>query len=232
MRRKRALNSNVRPQSNTPNPHGTHMIPFDVLLLFAVASAALAVAPGPDNIFVLTQSAIHGRKAGIFVTLGLCTGLLVHIAAVAFGVAAIFKTSAIAFTALKIVGAAYLLYLAWQAFRAGDTQITAASENPVSTKSLYARGILMNVTNPKVAIFFLAFLPQFTDPSRGAISLQIISLGAVFMAMAFIIFSGIAWASSRIGGWLKRSKSAQVGINRIAGTVFVLLACRLALSKQ
>lgn len=208
------------------------MIPTEILLLFVAASAALAVAPGPDNIFVLTQSAIHGRRAGIFVTLGLCTGLLVHITAVAFGVAAIFKTSAVAFTVLKIVGAAYLLYLAWQAFRAGDTQIAVESDNPISTRALYTRGILMNVTNPKVAIFFLAFLPQFADPSRGAVSIQIVALGAVFMATAFVIFSGIAWAASRIGGWLKRSKRAQIGINRLAGSVFVLLACRLALSKQ
>jgi threonine/homoserine/homoserine lactone efflux protein len=208
------------------------MIPSDVLLLFVAASAALAVAPGPDNIFVLTQSAIHGRKAGIFVTLGLCTGLLVHIAAVALGVAAIFKTSAIAFTVLKVVGAAYLLYLAWQAFRAGNTKIATANEKPIGGKSLYARGILMNVTNPKVAIFFLAFLPQFADPSRGSIPAQIIALGAVFMATAFAIFSLISWAASQIGDWLKKSERAQIGINRLAGTVFVLLACRLALSKQ
>jgi len=207
------------------------LIPNDVLLQFVTASAALAVAPGPDNIFVLTQSAIHGRKAGIIVTLGLCTGLLVHIAAVAFGVAAILKTSTIAFNMLKFVGAAYLLYLAWQAFRAGETQITETTENSISPKALYSRGILMNVTNPKVAIFFLAFLPQFADPSRGAIPNQIFMLGAVFMITAFIIFSGIAWGAGQIGGWLKSSKRAQVAINRIAGTVFVLLACRLVWSK-
>jgi len=208
------------------------MIPGDVLLLFVAASAALAVAPGPDNIFVLTQSAIHGTKAGILVTLGLCTGLLVHIAAVALGVAAIFKTSAIAFTVLKVAGAAYLLYLAWQAFRAGTAKIATSNEKPIGGISLYSRGILMNVTNPKVAIFFLAFLPQFADPSRGPIPVQIIALGAIFMATAFAIFSLISWAASRIGDWLKKSERAQVGINRLAGTVFVLLACRLALSKQ
>lgn len=208
------------------------MLPADVLLLFITASAALAIAPGPDNIFVLTQSAIYGKKAGVIVTLGLCTGLLAHITAVAFGAATIFKTSALAFTALKVVGAAYLLYLAWQAFRAGETPISAKGGTPISAKALYARGILMNVTNPKVAIFFLAFLPQFTDPSRGEISTQIFSLGAVFMMTAFLIFCGIAWAASRIGDWLRRSQRAQTIINRIAGTVFVLLACRLALSKQ
>jgi threonine/homoserine/homoserine lactone efflux protein len=208
------------------------MIPIDVLLLFVAASAALSVAPGPDNIFVLTQSAIHGRKAGMFVTLGLCTGLLVHIAAVALGVAAIFKTSATAFTVLKVVGAAYLLYLAWQAFRAGNMKIAASNEKPIGGNSLYARGVLMNVTNPKVAIFFLAFLPHFADPLRGSIPGQIIALGAVFMVTAFAILSLTSWAASQIGNWLKKSERAQIGINRAAGTVFVLLACRLALSEQ
>lgn len=208
------------------------MIPVDVLLIFVAASAALAVAPGPDNIFVLTQSAVHGSKAGIFVTLGLCTGLLVHIAAVALGVAAIFQTSAIAFTVLKVVGALYLLFLAWQAFRAGNENIGTSSAKPVAIKALYLRGILMNVTNPKVAIFFLAFLPQFADPSRGPIPVQIIMLGAAFIATAFTIFSLIAWGASQIGEWLNQSERAQIFINRLAGTVFVLLACRLALSKQ
>lgn len=208
------------------------MIPNDVLLVFIAASAALAAAPGPDNIFVLTQSAVHGRKAGIFIILGLCTGLFVHIAAVSLGVAAIFKTSTIAFTVLKVVGAAYLLYLAWQAFHAGNTRISASNDNPAGGRALYVRGILMNVTNPKVAIFFLAFLPQFADPSRGPVSIQIIVLGVIFMATAFVIFSAISWAASRIGNWLRQSAHAQIGINRLAGMVFVLLACHLALSEQ
>ncbi|MEC5398512.1 LysE family translocator [Uliginosibacterium sp. H1] len=219
-------------QARTQNQSVESMIPSDVLLLFVAASAALAVSPGPDNIFVLTQSAMHGRKAGLLVTLGLCSGLLAHIAAVALGVAALLQTSAIAFTALKIVGAAYLLYLAWQAFRAGATQSLSAAEASLSARSLYVRGIVMNVTNPKVAVFFLAFLPQFVDPARGAPSIQIITLGVVFMLTALVIFSGIAWGASRIGTWLRQSTRAQIAINRLAGTVFVLLACRLALSRQ
>lgn len=208
------------------------MIPVDVLVLFLGASAALAVAPGPDNIFVLTQSALHGPKAGVLVTLGLCTGLLAHIAAVAFGVAAIIKTSAVAFTVLKVIGATYLFYLAWQAFRAGQREIATSGASPFSASALYVRGILMNVTNPKVAIFFLAFLPQFTDPARGAVFTQIILLGLVFMATALVIFSGIAWAASELGSWLKRSARAQTGMNYLAGTVFLLLACRLVLIRQ
>ena len=244
MTRPRGLHDGARPameeRSRTSRYHGyavatleePQMIPADILLLFVTASAVLAVAPGPDNIFVLTQSAVHGWRAGVTVTLGLCTGLLVHIAAVALGVAAIFSTSVIAFTALKAIGAAYLLYLAWQSFRAGRVSLATEGETRVSRRALYGRGILMNVTNPKVAIFFLAFLPQFADPSRGPLTVQIIALGAAFMVTAFVIFCGIAWTAGRIGGWLGRSKRVQDMINRIAGTVFVLLACRLALSNR
>jgi threonine/homoserine/homoserine lactone efflux protein len=107
------------------------MIPIETIAVFFAASVALAFAPGPDNIFVLTQSALHGRKAGLLVTIGLCTGLLAHTAAVSLGVAAIFQTSALAFNILKIVGAIYLLYLAWQAFRAGAANLDESSENVV-----------------------------------------------------------------------------------------------------
>lgn len=206
------------------------MIPADTLLLFVAASAALAVAPGPDNLYVLTQAANHGRKAGILVTLGLCTGLLLHIAAVALGVAAIIRTSALAYTVLKLLGAAYLLYLAWQALRADEARI-AATDGGMSPRARYVRGILMNVSNPKVAIFFLAFLPQFADPARGPLSVQIVGLGAAFMLTALIIFSGIAWAADRLGAWLMRSKRAQAGINRLTAAIFLLLALRLAMSE-
>ena len=208
------------------------MIPIDALLLFFAASVALAIAPGPDNIFILTQSAINGKKSGFIITLGLCTGLLFHISAVALGVAAIFKTSTLAFTILKTVGAAYLLYLAWQAFRAGSTDISNAVNQKQGGWALYSRGVLMNITNPKVAIFFLSFLPQFADPARGSIPLQIIMLGIVFIIAALIVFSCIAWAASYISHWLNSSKRGQLVINRLAGVVFIGLACRLALSKQ
>jgi len=207
------------------------MIPLDTLALFFAASVALALAPGPDNIFVLTQSALHGRCSGFLVTLGLCTGLLVHTAAVSLGVAAIFQTSALAFNVLKAVGAAYLLYLAWRSFRAGAAEFGEQGKARLSRRQLYTRGILMNVTNPKVAIFFLAFLPQFANPSRGSLALQMIILGAVFMLAALIVFGAIAWAAGLIGERLKRSRRAQVAMNRFAGTVFAGLALRLALSK-
>lgn len=207
------------------------MIPLDVMALFIAASASLAIAPGPDNMFVLTQSAIYGRKAGIRVTLGLATGLLAHIAAVTLGVAALVRTSAVAFTALKVAGVSYLLYLAWQAFRAGRMDVDAMGGSALSARTLYLRGILMNVTNPKVAIFFLAFLPQFADPARGSVAAQIVLLGIAFTITALVIFSIISWASDHIGEWLRSSDRAQIVMNRVSGVVFVLLACRLALSQ-
>lgn len=207
------------------------MLPLDTLALFFAASAALAVAPGPDNLFVLTQSALHGRLAGWLVTLGLCTGLLVHTAAVALGVAAVFQTSALAFNLLKGVGAAYLLYLAWGAWRAGASAVPAGEGVALSRRALYARGIVMNVTNPKVAIFFLAFLPQFADPARGALAGQIVTLGAVFMLAALIVFGAIAWGAAYFGGWLRGSPWAQVVMNRVAAGVFVALAARLSISR-
>jgi len=208
------------------------MIPIETLALFLTASVALALAPGPDNIFVLTQSALHGRKAGILVTLGLCTGLLVHTAAVSLGVAAIFQTSALAFNLLKIVGALYLLYLAFQAFRAGATQLDHEGQTKLAWQKLYTRGIIMNITNPKVAIFFLAFLPQFADPAIGSITVQMLMFGALFIVTTLLVFGAVAWFAGFFGEWLKRSEKAQIMMNRIAGTVFTGLALRLALSER
>jgi len=137
---------------------------LETLLTFFAASVLLALAPGPDNIFVLTQSTLRGKTAGLSVTLGLCTGLIVHTTAVALGLATIFAASALAFTVLKLCGATYLLWLAWQAFRAASTEITAAAGDQLTVWQLYRRGILMNITNPKVSIFFLAFLPSSPTP--------------------------------------------------------------------
>ena len=197
-------------------------------LLFVAASAALALAPGPDNVFVLTQSALHGRRAGLLVTLGLCTGLVAHTAAVALGAAAVLATSALAFTALKLVGAAYLLYLAFGAFRAGAEPLPTGGAPRIDGWRLYRRGVVMNVTNPKVAIFFLAFLPQFTDPARGGVAAQVMLYGALFIGSALAVFSSIAWGAGLIGGWLRRTPRAQIVMNRVAGAVFVALAIRLA----
>jgi len=208
------------------------MIPVDTALLFFAASVALALSPGPDNLFVLTQSALYGRSAGLLVTIGLCTGLIAHTGAVALGVAAIFATSAVAFTVLKVCGAAYLLWLAWGAFRATPADLDSGAHSGLTGAQLYRRGIIMNVTNPKVAIFFLAFLPQFADPERGSLPLQIALLGGLFMLAALLIFGAIAISAGYLGEWLRRSDRAQVMLNRLAGVVFVGLAVRLVTAER
>lgn len=208
------------------------MIPMDTLAAFFAAAVLLALAPGPDNIFVLTQSALRGKAAGLLVTLGLCTGLLVHTTAVAFGVAVVFQASALAFTALKLFGAGYLLVLAWQAFRASATSLAAGRRTDLSPAALYRRGIIMNVTNPKVSIFFLAFLPQFAEPSRGSLTLQMLLLGGVFIVSTIIVFGSIALLAGTIGQWLNRSPRVQVIMNRVAGMIFVGLALKLATVKR
>ena len=208
------------------------MISIETLATFFMASVLLGLAPGPDNIFVLTQSALRGKIAGLLVTLGLCTGLVVHTTAVAFGVAVIFQASAVAFTALKLFGAGYLIYLAWQAFRASAEKISAGQKNGLNLGKLYRRGIIMNVTNPKVSIFFLAFLPQFADPVRGSLTLQMLLLGGVFIGSTILVFGGIALLAGSIGPWLNRSPRIQVIMNRIAGVVFAGLALTLATAKR
>lgn len=208
------------------------MLPTDVILAFTAASLVLLLAPGPDNIFVLTQSAVHGWRTGIAVTLGLCVGLMAHTTAVALGVAVLFQQSEVAFTALKIVGAAYLLYLAYGAFRAGPASIEMQGEGAHSYLKMFGRGIIMNVTNPKVAIFMLAFFPQFTSPDRGSITMQVIALGGLFIASALIVFSLVSLAAGTISRRLLRLDKAQIGLNRFAGVVFVGLAAKLALSQR
>ena len=234
------------------------MIPADQLLTFALAAALLSLAPGPDILFVMTQSALYGARKGIATTAGLCTGLIFHTAAVALGVAVIFKTSDIAFTLLKTAGAVYLLYLAWQAWRAslhtandsatnhnstkgnGITTYDPAAENnaanalprarPHTGFALYRRGIVMNISNPKVSLFFLAFLPQFTSPEYGNVMLQTAMLGAVFMLVGFTLFCVIAWSAASLSQRLLSSPRAQVLLNRITAGVFTSMAVKLMLS--
>ena len=154
------------------------MLPLETLGAFFVTAIVMGLAPGPDNIFVLTQSALYGFRAGIVTTLGLMTGLFGHTAAVALGVAALFQTSEMAFTVLKCAGAAYLLYLAWLSFRSGASRAWLEQSTFPGYWALYRRGVIMNITNPKVTLFFLAFLPQFAKPELGNVPLQIVTLAS------------------------------------------------------
>jgi threonine/homoserine/homoserine lactone efflux protein len=208
------------------------MLDFQTIVMFVSASTLLALAPGPDILFVLTQSMTKGSRSGIVIALGLCSGLVFHTTAVALGVAVIFQTSILAFSLLKFVGAAYLLYLAFMAFKDASKSKLESDKSPLSLKALYKRGIFMNITNPKVSIFFLAFLPQFTNSELGNVTGQIFTLGALFMLCAFVVFTLVSLLAGRVGNWFSKTKNGEKILNRMAGTIFAGLAIKLALTSR
>lgn len=208
------------------------MLSLEILGAFFVTAIVMALAPGPDNIFVLTQSALYGFRAGLMTTLGLITGLCVHTAAVALGIAALFQTSALAFTILKCVGAAYLLYLAWLCFRSGASRASLERTRFPGYLALFRRGVIMNITNPKVTLFFLAFLPQFASPVYGSLPMQIIVLGMLFQLATLIVFGGISFLGGRIAEWFNASIRGQLILNRVTGGIFTTLALLLAFSSR
>ncbi|THU03786.1 LysE family translocator [Lampropedia puyangensis] len=210
---------------------------FEILLQFFGLAVLLALTPGPDNIFVLIQSAQHGLRTGLLVVVGLCIGVVVHTCAVALGLAAVVAASSTAFMVLKLLGAAYLAWLAWGAWHApcSSTPQELSSGHTASTSSskrhplaMVGRGMLMNLSNPKVLMFFLAFLPQFADPNVGPIGPQIAIFGALFAGTTLLVFGAIACFSGFFGHLLQRSVKAQRILNRLASIVFIALAARLA----
>ncbi len=200
------------------------MIPWEVATTFCFAAVMLAIAPGPDNIFVLTQSALYGARAGIATTLGLMTGIIGHTCAVALGVAVIFQTSPMAFLALKIIGAAYLVYLAWLTVRSGSSEANLQGQSFKGLGALYKRGIIMNITNPKVTLFFLALLPQFASPAHGSLPIQMGILGGLFILSASVVFVTIALLGGQLARWFNASPQYQIYMNRAAAGVFVCMA--------
>ena len=208
------------------------MLPLETLGAFFVTAIVMGLAPGPDNIFVLTQSALYGFRAGIVTTLGLMTGLFGHTAAVALGVAALFQTSEMAFTVLKCAGAAYLLYLAWLSFRSGASRAWLEQSTFPGYWALYRRGVIMNITNPKVTLFFLAFLPQFAKPELGNVPLQIVTLGLLFQLATLAVFGGVSFLGGRLAEWVNASIRGQIILNRITACIFTALALLLIFSSR
>ena len=200
---------------------------IETLCTFFITALILGLAPGPDIIFVLTQSALYGARAGISTMFGLLTGICGHTTAVALGVAALFQTSQLAFTALIFAGAAYLLYLAWLSFRSGASTARLERSQFPGYWALYRRGVIMNITNPKVTLFFLAFLPQFVDPARGSIPFQITIFGVLFQIASLLVFGTVSLLGGKLAERFNKSVRGQLIMNRIAGTVFVILALAL-----
>jgi len=202
------------------------------MIVFIGVAIALAAVPGTDNIFVLTQSAVHGRITGLIVTLGIALGLFVHTTAVALGVAVIFQTSQYAFSALKYAGAAYLLYLAWQAFTASKGKFEGDKSKSETAPKQFLRGFTLCIANPKLTIFFLAFFPQFVVPENGPIIAQFYQLGALMICVTLVVFGAVAIAAGSLGAWIKGTPKTQIWLNRISGIVFVSLAVKLATAEK
>ncbi len=200
-----------------------------LVLSFFAAAIMLALAPGPDILFVLAQGMSQGKRAGGITALGLATGCLVHTAAAALGVAVMLQASPLAFDLIRYAGAAYLLWLAFGALRApGGSKAGKAEALPL--RRLYLRGFLMNVLNPKVTLFFLAFLPQFVRPgATWPVAAQMMVLGGVFMLATVIVFGVVGVSAGRLGEWLGRRPAVELWLNRGAGLLLGGIGLSLAL---
>lgn len=188
------------------------------------AGLALNITPGPDMLYVAARGAGEGRAAGIASALGIGAGTLVHIALVAAGLAAVLAAVPVAYLAIRLGGAAYLIYLGVRALLARQAS-EAAPLVPASIGAIFRQGVLTNVLNPKVALFFLAFLPQFVDPSRGNPALQVIGLGLLFDTTGTLVNLAVAVGSSRAAA---RLRAPSVWLQRATGGIFVALGVRLA----
>ena len=201
------------------------------MLEFFIAALVVGIAPGPDNLFVLAQSAAHGARAGFCVILGLCTGVVVQTCLLVAGVSALIAASPKAFFVMQCLGAAYLLYLAYKSFRvrAGTVKLNENGER-LPLRKLYLRGVIMNLSNPKVILFLLSFIPpavKMDSPLNP--TLQMVILGAEFILATFIVFGSVALLAGAVKKFLLNSPKANCNLNWFSGAVFVLLAVALFL---
>ena len=193
--------------------------------MFLLASIALTLSPGPDILYVLTQSISNGKKYGIATALGLVSGILVHTTLIALGVSAVIKESEIIFTVIKIFGACYLLWIAYQVYKAPASITLNTSAKPQkSILALVKQGFIMNVLNPKVTLFFLAFFPGFIDEKAGSVTQQIYMLGFLFMLQAFLIFATVSILADKLTGFIRQNEKFAVFLKWLQIIVFVGIA--------
>ncbi|QIN60404.1 Leucine efflux protein [Caballeronia sp. SBC1] len=198
-------------------------------LLFLAASIAITVAPGPDNLQVLARGISQGRAAGLVAALGFAAGISFHTTLAALGVAALLKSSPMAFEAVKLAGAAYLVWIGIKAIRSKG--LSSAHERPSQPLAVvFRQSVIGNLLNPKVTLFFIVFLPQFVNPHGGqSVMLQMFELGGVFMLQTVAVFSVFGVAAGMIGAYLKRRPKVGVWLDRLAGATFIGLGIRVAL---
>lgn len=202
------------------------------LALFFAASWILIITPGPDMIYVITRGISQGRKAGVVSAVGVTLGILVHTIFAAFGLAIILRTSAMAFLAVKFAGAGYLVYLGIKAIK-DKTAFTFHNDKPqVSIRTVFIQGMLSNVLNPKIALFFLAFLPQFVNPRYGNASIQMGYLGLTFALFGVVFLVLLGYFSGGIGSWLSRKPNFTEKIRWFTGSILIALGIRLAFMER
>lgn len=203
------------------------------LALFIIASLALIVTPGPDMIYVVTRGIDQGRGAGLLSALGVSLGILVHITFAALGLSVVLRSSAIAFTAVKYVGSCYLIYLGLKSIRSkGSLLASVGHQQPAPQGTIFWQGVVSNVLNPKVALFFLAFLPQFVRPNGRPPALQMVSLGLLFAVLGVIFLCGVGFFSGSIGHWLGQRPGVADKLKWVTGSILIGLGLRLALSDR
>ncbi len=200
------------------------------IALFVVSGLLLNIAPGPDTLYILGRSASQGWRGGALAALGIGAGLLVHTFAAAVGLSALLAASATAFTILKWVGTAYLVYVGVSLFHASPAlQVSGPAPHAIKLKSVFLQGVLTNVLNPKVALFFLAFLPQFVDPGASSKALAFLFLGVVFIFNGTLWNLFIAWSAARAARRIDRYGRCARWLNRVVGATFIYLGIRLAI---
>jgi threonine/homoserine/homoserine lactone efflux protein len=202
---------------------------------FLLAAALITFAPGPDNLSVLSLGLSRGRRAGIGFGLGCALGCFTHTIWATIGVTALIAASDTAFAALKFAGAAYLVWLGVQALKSPGAKFTAEAESTPPQEAMrpyVMRGFVANAINPKVALFFLAFLPQFVDPARGAAAAQTALLGTLFALQTVLIFGALGWYAGTVGGWLRGRPAVGRWLDRATGVLFIGLGIRLALAQR
>ena len=207
---------------------GIHDLP-----LFIVSGLLLNIMPGPDSLLIMTRSATQGARAGIAAALGIGAGTMVHVFAAAIGLSAILATSATAFTIVKYIGAAYILWMAYGLLRSkGGSAAAAVAVPPLPYRNIFAQGLLTNILNPKVALFFLAFVPQFIDAAAPSKAVAFIILGCIFNLNGMLWCNGLALFTAQASARIKVNPKAALWLNRVTGGLFIWLGIKLALTKQ
>jgi threonine/homoserine/homoserine lactone efflux protein len=201
-------------------------------LLFVVASLALIVTPGQDMILVMSRSIAQGPAAGVATAAGVGVGLLGHTVLATLGLGVVLRASEWLYVALKLVGAAYLVYLGVQLLRAGGSAPTASPGPPRPLSRLFADGALSNASNPKIAVFYFAFLPQFVLPGAAHPTLTVFALGVAFAVLTVLVKAPVGLAAGMLSGWLRARPGAIVMLHRASGAVLVGLGVRLALERR